>query len=74
VYITQQDAPHRDKILIEFGLPMNLVGLNKTSLNETISEVHVGKYFLGIFTTAFQLCFSIWRYGAPGNTAKTEIK
>jgi hypothetical protein len=31
-------------ILIEFGVPMKLVKLNKMSLNETYSEVRMGKH------------------------------
>jgi hypothetical protein len=55
-------------ILIEFGLPMKLVRLIEMCLNETYSEVRIGKHlsdsllnqngFL-MFTTAFQLCFRI---------------
>jgi hypothetical protein len=31
-------------ILIEFGVPMKIVSLNKMCLNETYSNVHVGKH------------------------------
>jgi hypothetical protein len=34
-------------ILIEFGIPRNLVGLIKMCLNETYSTVHIGKYQSG---------------------------
>jgi hypothetical protein len=32
-------------ILIEFGVPLKLVRLNKMCSNETYSEVHIGKHF-----------------------------
>jgi hypothetical protein len=31
-------------ILVEFGVPMELVRMIKTCLNETCSEVHVGEH------------------------------
>jgi hypothetical protein len=31
-------------ILIEFGIPMKLIGLIKVCLNETYSKVHIGKH------------------------------
>jgi hypothetical protein len=36
-------------ILIEFWVPMKLVGLISMCLNETYSKVHVGKYFSDTF-------------------------
>jgi hypothetical protein len=36
-------------ILIEFGVPMKLVRLIKTCLNETYSKVHIGKHFSDSF-------------------------
>jgi hypothetical protein len=37
-------------ILIEFGAPMKLIRLIKICLNETYSEVRIGKYLSGTFT------------------------
>jgi sorting nexin-29 len=37
-------------ILIEFGIPRNLVGLIKMCLNETYSRVRIGKYLSDKFT------------------------
>jgi hypothetical protein len=36
-------------ILMEFGVPMKLVRLSKMCLNETCSEVRIGKYMSGSF-------------------------
>jgi len=36
-------------ILIEFGIPMKLVGLIKMCLNETYNKVHVGKNLCNMF-------------------------
>jgi hypothetical protein len=36
-------------ILIEFGIPMNLVRLIKMCLNETCGRVWVGKHFSDVF-------------------------
>jgi hypothetical protein len=36
-------------ILIEFGVAMDLVRLNKMYLNETYSKVRIGKYLFDIF-------------------------
>jgi hypothetical protein len=36
-------------ILIEFGVPMQLVGLIKMCLSETCSEVHIGKHLSDTF-------------------------
>jgi hypothetical protein len=36
-------------ILIEFGVPTNLVSLMKKRLNETYSEVHTGKHLAESF-------------------------
>jgi hypothetical protein len=36
-------------ILIEFGIPMNLVGLIKMCLNERYNKVRIGKYLSDIF-------------------------
>jgi hypothetical protein len=59
-------------ILIEFGVPMKLVKLNKLCLNETYSKVRIGKYLSDNFpyperskrrrwfiANAFRLCFRI---------------
>jgi hypothetical protein len=37
-------------ILIEVGVPMKLVGMIKLCLNETYSEVHIGKHLSDNFT------------------------
>jgi hypothetical protein len=37
-------------ILIEFGIPMQLVRLIKVCLNETYSKVHIGKHLSDSFT------------------------
>jgi hypothetical protein len=59
-------------ILIEFGIPRKLVGLNKMCLNEIYSRVRIGKYLSdkftienGFITTAFQLCFGICHQEGP---------
>jgi hypothetical protein len=36
-------------ILIEFGIPMKLISLIKTCLNETFSRVRVGKLLCAVF-------------------------
>jgi hypothetical protein len=36
-------------ILVEFGVPMKLVRLNKMCLNETYSKVRIGKYLSDSF-------------------------
>jgi hypothetical protein len=52
-------------ILIEFGVPKKLVRLIKMYLNETYSEVHIGKHLSDNFPIqnglnhCFQLCFRI---------------
>ena len=38
-------------ILIEFGIPMQMVRLIKMCLNETYSTVRVGKHLSGMFPT-----------------------
>jgi hypothetical protein len=55
--------------LVEFGVPMKLVRLNKTCLNEIYSKVRIGKHLRVSYpkwyktrcsiTIAFQLCFRI---------------
>ena len=54
-------------ILIEFGIPMQLVRLIKMFLNETYSRVQVGKHLSYMFPIknglkkgdAFRLCFRV---------------
>jgi len=53
-------------ILIESGIPMNLLRQIKMCLNETYSRVGVGKYLSDRFETSgcssvtdFQLCFRV---------------
>jgi hypothetical protein len=36
-------------ILIEFGVPMQIVGMLKMCLNKTYNKVHIGKYFFDNF-------------------------
>jgi hypothetical protein len=38
-----------DSSLTEFDIPVNLIMLNKMCLNETCSEVHIGKHLSDAF-------------------------
>jgi hypothetical protein len=63
------------KILIEFGILRRLVRLIKMCLNETYSEICIGKHLSGVFpiknglqcsvTIVFQLCFRICYQEGP---------
>jgi hypothetical protein len=44
-------------ILIEFGVPMKLVRLNKICLNETNSRVRIDKYFSDTFPIQWDALF-----------------
>jgi hypothetical protein len=48
-----------DKILIELGLPMDLVRLIRICLNETYSKVHIGKHLSDSFPIQNGLNFAL---------------
>jgi hypothetical protein len=73
-------------VLIEFGMPMKLVQIIKMCLNETCSEVHVGKNMLFAFPVqngpkqgdafiaiAFELCFRICHQEGPRKSGRIGI-
>jgi hypothetical protein len=51
---TKREVLHN--ILIEFGIPLNLVRLIKMCLNETYSRVRLEKHFSDRFPTLLKLC------------------
>jgi hypothetical protein len=74
-------------ILIEFGVPMEQVRLIKMCLNDTYSEVRMGKHLSDSFPIQnclkhgdalspllFNFVFRICHGGGPGKPGGTEIK
>jgi len=71
-------------IVIEFGVHMKLVRLIKVRLNETTSQVLIGKNLPDAFpiqsglrkhfvTIAFQICFKMCHQEGPGNSGGIGI-
>jgi len=60
-------------ILIEFGIPMELVRLIKVCLNETYSRVRVGKHLSDLFPITNALSPLLFNFVVECDTGRVQV-